>query len=183
MYAKRCAMCHDKSGETRAPARAVLENLTVERILDVMTTGDDEGAGLGVERLGTEVLASFLSSKHVSAAAGPAATLGQCQAGHTFSIPKDDRAWSGWGADPRNSRSQPADIAGLSSRRSAATEVKWAFGFPNDLHAMSQPSIAGGRVFVGSETGTVYALDVATGCTYWSFNADGTCARRPASPR
>ena len=52
--------------------------------------------------------------------------------------------------------------------------MKWAFGFPNDLHAMSQPSIAGGRVFVGSETGTVYALDAATGCTYWSFKADGT---------
>ena len=136
MYAKRCAMCHDKSGETRAPARAVLENLTVERILDVMTTGTMKAQASGLSASERKVLASFLSSKHVSAAAGPAATMGQCQAGHTFSIPKEDRAWSGWGADPRNSRSQPADIAGLSSTDLPRLKVKWAFGFPNDLHAM-----------------------------------------------
>ena len=167
-------MCHDRPGETRAPARSVLENLTVERILDVMTTGTMKPQASGLSASERKVLASFLSSKHVSAAAGPAATLGQCPAGHPFSIPKDDRPWSGWGADPRNSRSQPAEIAGLGPADLPRLKVKWAFGFPNDLHAMSQPSIAGGRVFVGSETGTVYALDVATGCTYWSFKADGT---------
>ena len=32
LYAKHCAMCHDKSGETRAPARAVLASVTVERM-------------------------------------------------------------------------------------------------------------------------------------------------------
>ena len=52
-------------------------------------------------------------------------------------------------------------------------KLKWAFGFPNDLHAFSQPSVVGGRVFVGSESGTVYSLDAATGCTRWSFKAEG----------
>ena len=52
---------------------------------------------------------------------------------------------------------------------------------------MSQPSIAGGRVFVGSETGIVYALDASTGCTRWSFKADGpvrtaTSRRRHDAP-
>jgi polyvinyl alcohol dehydrogenase (cytochrome) len=37
--------------------------------------------------------------------------------------------------------------------------------------AWSQPIVAGGRVFVGSQGGHVYALDAKTGCTYWSFDA------------
>src|SRR6476620_3976176 len=89
IYTKRCAMCHDKSGETRAPARSVLENLTVERILDAMTTGTMKAQAWGLSATERKLLASFLSSKHVSAAARPAATMGQCQAGHKFSIPKD----------------------------------------------------------------------------------------------
>src|SRR5438445_327168 len=41
-----------------------------------------------------------------------------------------------------------------------------------DTEAYSQPTIAGGRVFVGSEGRRVYSLDRATGCVYWSFTAD-----------
>ena len=35
-----------------------------------------------------------------------------------------------------------------------------------------QPTVAGGRVFVGVDTGHVYALDAATGCVHWSFLAE-----------
>ena len=37
--------------------------------------------------------------------------------------------------------------------------------------ARAQPTVAGGRVFVGSQGGTVYALDAKTGCTIWTFQA------------
>ncbi len=49
----------------------------------------------------------------------------------------------------------------------------WGFGFPSAFTAYAQPVVAGGRVFVGSAAGLVYSLDAATGCTYWSFQADG----------
>src|SRR5258707_710938 len=39
--------------------------------------------------------------------------------------------------------------------------------------AWAQPTIAGGRVFVGSQNGTVFSLDARTGCIYWFFSADG----------
>jgi polyvinyl alcohol dehydrogenase (cytochrome) len=32
--------------------------------------------------------------------------------------------------------------------------------------------IVGGRVFVGTQSGTVYALSAATGCVHWTFRAD-----------
>jgi outer membrane protein assembly factor BamB len=50
--------------------------------------------------------------------------------------------------------------------------VKWAFGFPGELSADAQPAIAGGRIFVGTQSGTVYALSSATGCVHWTFQAD-----------
>ena len=35
----------------------------------------------------------------------------------------------------------------------------------------SQPTVAGGRVFVGSQSGAVYALGAASGCVHWMFQA------------
>jgi polyvinyl alcohol dehydrogenase (cytochrome) len=49
--------------------------------------------------------------------------------------------------------------------------LKWAFGFPNATTARALPTIAGGRVFVGSQSGVVYALDAKSGCTVWTFQA------------
>ena len=43
--------------------------------------------------------------------------------------------------------------------------------FPNGASAFGQPAVAGGRVFVGSDNGYAYALDAASGCAFWSFQA------------
>jgi polyvinyl alcohol dehydrogenase (cytochrome) len=51
--------------------------------------------------------------------------------------------------------------------------LKWAFGFPDAGSAWAQPTVAGNRLFVGSQNGTVYSLDPKTGCSYWSFTARG----------
>src|SRR5258705_10288239 len=51
--------------------------------------------------------------------------------------------------------------------------LKWAFGFPDASSAWAQPTIASGRVFVGSQNGTVYSLDAKTGCIYWTYAASG----------
>ena len=50
-------------------------------------------------------------------------------------------------------------------------KLRWAFGLPNSTSAYAQPSMMFGRVFIGSDTGYVYALDAKTGCVQWSFNA------------
>ena len=49
--------------------------------------------------------------------------------------------------------------------------LKWAFGFPDATSAWSQPTVASGRVFVGSQNGTVYSLDAKSGCIHWTFTA------------
>jgi polyvinyl alcohol dehydrogenase (cytochrome) len=81
-------------------------------------------------------------------------------------------AWNGWGADASNSRFQSTPAAGLTAEQVPRLKLKWAFGFPGVKSVLGQPSIVAGRVFLGVDTGTVYSLDAATGCPYWSFQAD-----------
>src|SRR5215467_38959 len=108
IYAKHCAMCHDKSGETRAPARSVLATLTVERIVAVMSGGTMKAQAAGLSESDRHSLASFLSSKHGAADVGLADSgVGQCVGTVPFAIPQDDKQWTGWGPDLRNSRFQP----------------------------------------------------------------------------
>src|SRR2546430_3894061 len=77
--------------------------------------------------------------------------------------------WNGWGVDASGSRFQPAP--GLAAADVPKLKLKWAFAFPGVVNQrnQAQPVIVGGRVFVGSAAGTVFSLDAATGCTYWSY--------------
>ena len=61
--------------------------------------------------------------------------------------------------------------AGFDAKDVPNLKLKWAFAFPNALRTRSQPAIAMGAVFVGSQDGTVYAFDLETGCERWSFQA------------
>jgi polyvinyl alcohol dehydrogenase (cytochrome) len=80
-------------------------------------------------------------------------------------------AWNGWGVDSSNTRFQTAKTAGLTAAQIPQLKLKWAFGFPGAKAVFGQPTIAGGRVFLGVDTGYVYALDAASGCVHWSFEA------------
>ena len=80
-------------------------------------------------------------------------------------------AWNGWSATASNSRFQDAATAGFTAAAVPRLKLKWAFGFPGDIAADAQPTVAGGRVFVGSQSGNVYALSAATGCVHWFFQA------------
>ena len=102
---------------------------------------------------------------------GRRASEGACSDAATLRIPSNGPQWNGWGVDLTNTRFQPAAQAGLTARSGAEAKLKWAFGFPNATTARALPTVAGGRVFVGSQSGTVYALDAKTGCTVWTFQA------------
>lgn len=79
--------------------------------------------------------------------------------------------WNGWGVDASQRRFQPSTMAQLAPDDVPRLKLKWAFGYPNAVRAFAQPTIVAGRLFVGSQNGTVYSLDANSGCTYWEFNA------------
>ena len=102
-----------------------------------------------------------------------ATVAGFCEdAPGTFSIEDGAPQWNGWGADGFNTRYQPAEQAGISADQVPHLKVKWVFGLPMDFRA-SQPTVAGGRVFIGSAKGWAYSLDAKTGCLYWAAKTSG----------
>src|SRR3954470_12806366 len=72
-------------------------------------------------------------------------------------------SWNGWSPDVTNKRFQPAEQGGLTAAQVPNLKLKWAFGFPDTISAYAQPTIASGRVFVGTQNGSVYSLDAKTG--------------------
>src|ERR1700733_103153 len=85
--------------------------------------------------------------------------------------PAPASAWTGWSTPPANWRFQPAAQAGLSGADVAQLKLRWAFGIPNVRIVRSQPAEFRGRVFVGANDGTLYALDASTGCSIWATTA------------
>jgi len=95
-----------------------------------------------------------------------------CPAGSRLGDPSASPAWNGWGVDSSNARFQPARAAQLPADQIGRLKLKWAFGFPGVKSVMGQPSVVGRRVFIGVDTGAVYSIDAATGCLYWTYQAE-----------
>jgi polyvinyl alcohol dehydrogenase (cytochrome) len=85
--------------------------------------------------------------------------------------PANAPSWAGWSPAPDNWRFQPEAEAGIPASSVPHLKLKWAFGIPNVRIVRSQPAIYRGRVYVGGNDGTVYALDADSGCTFWATRA------------
>ena len=94
--------------------------------------------------------------------------------------------WNGWGGDLSNSRFQTGKAAQITPGQASHLKLKWAFGLEGAKQVFGEPMVFGGRVFFSADTGSVYSLDAATGCTYWTFRADAgirtAVVIRPAKP-
>ncbi|MFM7274903.1 MAG: PQQ-binding-like beta-propeller repeat protein, partial [Gammaproteobacteria bacterium] len=79
---------------------------------------------------------------------------------------------SSWGMNERNHRFVDASVAGITPQNVADLRLAWVFDFPGATRARSQPTVDGDTVYVGSQSGAVYAIDLHSGCLRWSFQAD-----------
>lgn len=77
--------------------------------------------------------------------------------------------WTIWGGDVRNTRFQSSSI---NARNASRLTLAWSYPLGDVANARSQPATFGGRLFVGSENGTVHAVDATEGCNLWTFKAD-----------
>jgi polyvinyl alcohol dehydrogenase (cytochrome) len=113
----------------------------------------------------------LIMAVHVAAAFAQTPEPGACQTTAPLTDPAAGPRWNGWGASVTNARFQPTTQAGLRAADIPKLKLKWAFGIPNVSQARSQPAVVGGRLFMASDSGMVYALDPKSGCTYWTFKA------------
>jgi polyvinyl alcohol dehydrogenase (cytochrome) len=170
LYQARCAGCHENgSPDLRIPKREQIAARPPEAIMNAMFDGAMIALASGLTLDEGRAIARFITGKEFSAVSN--VPIVKCEApARKVSLASGD--WSGWGVEPDNSRYQAKP--GLSVADIPRLKLKWAFGLPGDNRAYGQPTVAGGRVYVGSVGGTVYSLDAATGCMYWSFKADGS---------
>ena len=160
-FTGRCASCHD-SGKDGATDRYTLNRHTPEQVLASMTTGSMAKYAEGLTEFEKRVVAVYVGGRPLGAAAtGDAAQMkNRCETRPPFA-PSKTSDWNGWGVDIDNSRYQQSP--GLTAADAPKLALKWAFGFPMGNSAYGQPSVVGGRVFVGSDTGFIYSIDAASG--------------------
>ena len=165
IYADHCAACHDHP-TGRIPPFYLLNRLYPDQVVRALTTGPMRQQAAGLTPDDISAIVFYLTHKQAGAAdRDPRANLCKTPAGP---INLAGSQWNGWGRDLENTRYQPDP--GLAAQDVPRLKLKWVFAYPGS-EATGQPTIVGDRLFAGSVTGRVFALDAKTGCTYWSFDA------------
>jgi polyvinyl alcohol dehydrogenase (cytochrome) len=149
----------------------VLAQSAPEAILTALTSGNMFRQGSELTDAERRAVAAFIAGRALGEAP-PLSTTGRCTAKPpSIAASAIASGWNGWGGTIANTRFQSAERGGLTAPMVPRLKLKWAFGFQGANSARAQPTVVGGRLFVGSENGGVYALDAKTGCTYWSYQA------------
>jgi polyvinyl alcohol dehydrogenase (cytochrome) len=169
LYAERCAQCHDHPVD-RIPPRAFLSIVkTPEQVVTTLTAGVMQPMAVGLNADQVKSLATFITGKEVGATHDPDPDANRCTKPASL-ITAGPHDWNGWGRDFGNARFQAE--AGLKAADIPRLKVKWVFAYPGNV-ADGQPAVVGGMLFVANRAGRVFALNAETGCTYWSFLAEG----------
>ena len=164
LYQAHCAACHD--GQVpRAPHMITFSTIGADTILNAMNNGVMRAQASALSATEREVLAGFLAGeamaqpKPILACADPMSELAS----------SDATAMQGWGGNAENHRH--SEGAGLDRNNVDQLALKWVFAYPGALRARSQPLVHDGVIFVGSQAGDIYALDLESGCAHWTYSA------------
>ncbi|HWZ42759.1 MAG TPA: PQQ-binding-like beta-propeller repeat protein [Candidatus Saccharimonadales bacterium] len=172
LFKRSCSTCHSGEENSRAPGLDSLRPKSPEAIVDTLVNGAMRLQGSRLSGAERRALAEFITGRKMGGDVVGAGT-GRCTTQAPLPDPSRSPQWNGWGPEATNTRFQPASQAGLTAEQVPHLELQWAFGFPDATSAWAQPSVASGRVFVGSQNGTVYSLNARTGCIDWTFSAAG----------
>ncbi|MEM7100148.1 MAG: PQQ-binding-like beta-propeller repeat protein [Pseudomonadota bacterium] len=165
-FDQACAVCH-LGAVKKAPHKDMIGLMTPESILNTMTTGvmQNEAAILSDQQ--KREVAEYLAGTSLGTEVTDVPTCSQ-------KLPMDTLTSSAainWGIQPTNTRSIPNAVAGINQKNVASLKTLWAVSFPGANRVRSQPTFAGGLVYVGSHNGRVYALDAKSGCKVWAYQA------------
>lgn len=169
LYEQNCAGCHAQPTDLRTPPRSALGSFTANSIYHALNDGLMRVQAESLSENDKIAVAQYLSGRSYNP--DPLEQLTQCG----FAMPEADLSrasnWNGWGNDLQNSRSQDSAGSNISTQTIDSLALSWVFGFEEGSNARAQPSIVNGVMYMGSTSGRVYALDLATGCSHWTFLA------------
>ncbi len=165
VYAKRCAVCHDKTA-VRMPSRSVLQQRSATFILKTLNAGVMKAEAASLSDAERAQVAGWLGRK-TALGLDKTALANPCHATSSSAAASGAPSWTSWGGGLENQRFQPAAAAGLTAAQAANLKLKWAFGVPDVTSLRSQPVVFAGNLLFGGGT-VLYSLDAASGCTHWA---------------
>jgi polyvinyl alcohol dehydrogenase (cytochrome) len=149
LFEQNCASCHAD--------RAALNKMTPEAVYRALASGSMRPQAANLNEAMKRSIAEYLTGNKLNLAQIADAKLmpNRCPGNSRLGDPVGGPAWNGWGVDTSNTRFQTEKTAGLTAAHVPKLKLKWAFGFPGASSGFGQPSIAGGRLFLGVDTGFV----------------------------
>ena len=169
LYARHCAACHD-GNMVRAPQRYVLENVSPSTLLSAMIDGPmrEVAADLSLEQ--KTAVAEYIAERRITETNTADAGIACEGAATEFDLSKTP-VFQHWGLNAGASHFMLPSVASVTGENIASLTLDWAFAYPDATRARSQPAFGADALFVGSQSGLVYAFDIETGCTRWQFQA------------
>lgn len=163
VYQKHCADCHQDT-KLRAPSLGTIKKMSENGIRQALTMGVMKEHSRNIDNIDFDKLLLFLSSQKNN--------IIETQINECFEpFPTHSEVlWSNWGNGLSNQRVQVK--SSLNPQNINKLELKWAFGFKDSIRIRSQPLVTENTIYIGSQSGHVYALSLDTGCEWWSFKAD-----------
>ena len=168
LYKTICAVCHGGS-VSEAPRLEALQRLSVRTILQTLQTGVMRVQGASLTATERQLVADYISKLSPSETSIKA---GQCAEPLSASTRSEKPRIGSWGMGPGNMRYAAAPDLRITAANVSQLALSWVFAFPDATRARSQPTVVGNTLFTASQQGVVYALDIATGCVRWTFQAD-----------
>jgi polyvinyl alcohol dehydrogenase (cytochrome) len=171
LFADSCAQCHSDAQSGRTPSRAALGALGPRAVVAALSPGgvmSGQGETLSPEQRVT--LAEFITRSPYVATALPEAAY--CSARGFARLDLENVGWMGYGGNLEGTGLQTADRGGLRAEDVPNLRLRWAFAIPDGSQARTKPTAVGDALLIADENGTVYALEAASGCVRWTFEAD-----------
>ena len=167
IYNAMCAQCHEDV-TVGAPDMASMSEMSARAVVASLETGKMREQGAGLNDAGKRAVAEWVSGKTLVKNSLPATAY--CSHG-----PGDDTEiyWSGWGAGLSGTGFRNTAEAGMTIEDVPNLELKWAFGFPEQVQTRVQSALLGNQLIVGSQFGHVYSLDLDSGHMAKEANAVG----------
>ena len=176
IYQQNCASCHGARHNARIPTLASLRRMSAEAVLQSLEHGAMSTQARNLNSDQKRAVAEYASGRPLTNWQNGAE--GKCASIEPVTS-QASSSWNGWGADLGNTRYRPAESAGLREADVPKLKLRWAFAFAHQSMVMAQPSVVGGRLYIGSADGTIYSLNSSTGCVYWTAHAESGIRAAP----
>ncbi len=169
LYNQYCAVCHADPDDGRTPSRQALLGFNANSIHQSLTQGimQPQAAALTDEQI--IVLSEYLSNSTYNPML--TASVAVCDSEMPAFDLDQANNWNAWGNSLGNSRFQGAEGTNINAGNIDRLELVWAFGLEGANVSRAQPTVISDTMILGSPSGTVYAMDIHSGCAYWTYSA------------